>query len=118
MATIRKVLEELVTIEGIQTAVLVGRDGFVIEAADRKGSVDLETVGAVISTGTRSTEQMGQELKIGGLSQSMVEYKDGLVIMSSIGGEAILAAVADSNANLGYVRYQVKRRMGEITSSL
>ncbi len=118
MAQLKSLLGELVKIDGVTTAVVVGRDGFVIDGASARGSVDTEAIGAVISTGIGSAEVMGGELKLGEMTQSMFEYNDGIIVMSLAGHDAILAVVADTKANLGNVRYQVKKRLPEIAKSM
>ena len=110
----KAILTELVAVEGIHTAVVVGRDGFVIDGASSKGSLDTEAIGAVISTGIGSASVMGGELKLGEMTQSMFEYQDGIIVMSLASAEAILAVVADIKANLGNIRYQVKKRLPEL----
>jgi hypothetical protein len=117
MATIKGLLNELVRVEGINTAVVVGRDGFVIEG-EAKGRADMEAVGAVISTGIGASEVMGSSLSVGEMTQGMVEYRDGVIVMGLLGRKAVLAVVADTQANLGNVRYQVKQRAPEIERSL
>lgn len=118
MAKLKDLLRDVVSVEGINTAVVVGRDGFVIEGVSDGSSMDVEAVGAVISTGIGSAEVMGRELKVGTMTQGMVEYKDGILVMSFLGRDAVLAVVADLNANLGNVRYQVKKRSEEILTAL
>jgi uncharacterized protein len=118
MAKTRELLEELVKVDGVNTAVIVGRDGFVLEGVSQGGKLDAETVGAVISAGTGSSEVMGRELNVGAMTQGMMEYADGLIMMSLVGTEAILAVVANTKANLGYVRFQIKKQMPAIEQSL
>lgn len=118
MAKTRELLEELVKLEKVNTVVVVGRDGFVIDGVSRKGSLETETVGAVISAGTGSSEVMGRELNVGIMTQGMMEYSDGLIFTNLVGKDAILAVVADMQANLGYVRFQIKKRIPDIQNSL
>lgn len=118
MATLRDLLDDLVRIEGINTAVLVGRDGFVIDGIQSGGSLDVEDIGAVISTGIGSSEIMGNELAVGTLSQTMVEFEKGIVLVNLVGDNAILAVVADLKTPLGNVRYQVKKRLPDIREKL
>ncbi len=118
MAKTNGLLEELVNVDGVNAAVIVGRDGFVIDGVSNSGSLETETVGAVISAGTGSSEVMGRELNVGTMTQGMMEFSDGLIIMSLVGIEAILAVVADTKANLGYVRFQIKKRIPEIEKAL
>lgn len=118
MAGLKAQLNDLVKVEGINTAVVVGRDGFVIDGVSSGNAFDVEAVGAIISTGVGTSEMMGRELSVGAMSQGMVEYKDGVIVMSFLGSDAILAVVANLSANLGNVRYQVKKRSPEILASL
>ena len=113
MASLKALLNEIVKTEGVNTAVVVGRDGFVIDGVSARGNFDAEAIGAVISTGVGSAEVMGNELKMGNMTQSMLEYKEGVIVMS-LAGDAILAVVADARANLGMVRHQVKKHSPDI----
>lgn len=117
MNNLSNLLSELTQVEGINTAVVVGRDGFIIDGAGN-GTIDAEAVGAVISTGIGSSEIMGKELGVGGMTQGMVEYANGIVMTSLLGSDAVLAVVADLKANLGNVRYQVKKRAPEVQRAL
>jgi predicted regulator of Ras-like GTPase activity (Roadblock/LC7/MglB family) len=118
MANLKDLLRELVNVEGINSAVVVGRDGFVIDGTTAGTNLDIDAVGAVISTGIGSSEVMGRELEVGQMTQGMVEYDEGLIVMALLGVEAILAVVADLNANLGNVRFQIKKRLRDIERSL
>ena len=118
MASLKELLGDLAKVEGIKTAVVVSRDGFVIEGATANGVIDNEAVGAVISSGIGSSEVMGNELAVGQMSQMMVEYKKGIIVVSFLGDAAVLATVADLNANLGNIRYQVKKRAPVIEAAL
>jgi predicted regulator of Ras-like GTPase activity (Roadblock/LC7/MglB family) len=118
MSQLTDFLNELVNVEGINSAVVVGRDGFVIEGVASGTSLDADAVGAVISTGIGSSEVMGRELEVGAMTQGMVEYDDGLIVMALLGEDAILAVVADLNANLGNVRFQIKKRLKSIEKAL
>lgn len=118
MSTTHEILQDLVKISGVNTAVIVGRDGFVIDGVSNGGHLETETVGAVISAGIGSSEVMGRELNVGAMNQGMMEYADGLIMMSLVGGDAILAVVADTQVNLGYVRLQIKRRLADIEKAI
>jgi hypothetical protein len=118
MSELKDMLNELVNVEGINSAVVVGRDGFVIDGITAGIGLDSDAVGAVISTGIGSSEVMGRELEVGAMTQGMVEYSDGLIVMALLGSDAILAVVADLNANLGNVRFQIKKRVKAIEKAL
>ena len=63
---LKPLLEEFLKVEGVSAAVVVGRDGFVIESAV-SGKVDIEALGAMASTGLGTSEAMGNTLGKGEL---------------------------------------------------
>ncbi len=110
MPKMSEVLQKLVEVPGINVAVCVGRDGFVIDAAS-SGKEDTEAIGAMVSTGMGSAESVGRELGLKEMDQAMMEYKGGIVIMSALGTDALLIIVADKDANLGGIRLHVRRNI-------
>jgi predicted regulator of Ras-like GTPase activity (Roadblock/LC7/MglB family) len=107
------ILEDLVKVEGVNVAVCVGRDGFVIESA-AVGNADTDAIGAMVSTGLGAVENVGRELGVGRLNQTMSEYDNGIVVMTQIGKDAMLAVVAARDANLGNIRLQVRKRVPDL----
>ncbi len=118
MSDLNSILTKIVNMEGISAAVVVSRDGFVIEGITSGEDSDVDAIGAVISTGVGSSETVGDQLNVGGMVQSLVEYANGIVMMSLIGEEAILAVTTDLKINLGHVRYQVKKIIPELAKIL
>ncbi len=118
VANLKGQLTDLAKVEGITNVVLVSRDGFVIEGVSTTGSIDMEAVGAVTSAGFGSAEVMGRELNVGQMTQIMNEYKDGIIVASFMGEGAILVVVASLAANLGNIRYQVKKRAPAIEAAI
>ncbi|MBC8044717.1 MAG: roadblock/LC7 domain-containing protein [Rhizobacter sp.] len=119
MAQIADLLNSLIKVDGVKAAALIGKDGFVIEHKSRNGNVDMETIGAIVIGGLHSSESIGQELKVGRLEQSMVEYENGIILSRMFtDGNAILTVVADQSVMLGNVRYQVSKFMPEIQKQL
>ena len=111
----RHILNNLVEVEGIIAAVLVGRDGFVIEFAG-ESRIDTEAVGALVTIAFSAFEGMGKDLKIGPVTQIMSEFERSMIMAVAIGEDAILAVVAAANANLGSIRFQVKRYSRELSA--
>lgn len=117
MEKLHKILEELVETAGIDVAVCVGRDGFVIDAASA-GSSDTEAIGAMVSTGMGSAESVGRELGLKEMDQAMMEFKGGIVMMTALGKDALLAIVASKDANLGGVRLHVKKSVPKLLEAM
>ncbi len=118
VASLKDQLTDLCKVEGVTTVVVVSKDGFVIDGVSSAGAIDMEAVGAVTSAGIGSSEVMGRELNVGEMTQIMNEYKNGIVVASFLGAGAILVLVADLKANLGNVRYQLKKRVPVIEAAL
>ena len=113
MTDIQKILAEFTNIEGVHTACLVGRDGFLLDNIARKG-IDAEMIGAIASSGFGSAESMGNQLGQGELLMTMIEYKNGPVMFAPVGTEAFLVIVADKETNLGWIRIAIKKNSKEI----
>ncbi len=117
MTKVKSILDSLSAVDGIDSVVCVGRDGFIIDATAAAGA-DVDAIGAMVSTGLGSAESVGKELGVGALTQAMMEYKDGVIVMTAIGVDAILAVVASESSSLGNVRIQVKKRKRELEAIL
>ena len=113
MTNIQKILAEFTNIEGVHTACLVGRDGFLLDSLARAG-IDAEMIGAIASSGFGSAESMGNQLGQGNLNMTMLEYNDGPVLFAPVGEEAFLVIVADKDTNLGWIRIAIKKNSKRI----
>ena len=118
MANLKSVLKEITELEGINAAVVVNRDGFMIEGVMKNSQIDVEYMAAIISAGIGSSEQMARQLELGGLNITMVECENGVVVVVLIGDDAIMAVVADLKANLGAIRYQLKKKLVDVKNAL
>lgn len=119
MPQLDELLSGLIQIDGVRAAALIGKDGFVINSKTRNGNIDMETVGAIVIGGLHSSETIGQELSVGKIEQSMVEYENGIILSRMFSdGTAILTVIADQSVMLGNVRYQVAKFLPEIQKQL
>jgi predicted regulator of Ras-like GTPase activity (Roadblock/LC7/MglB family)/CheY-like chemotaxis protein len=114
MTAIQKILAEFTSIEGVHTACLVGRDGFLLDSLARAG-IDSEMIGAIASSGFGSAESMGTQLGQGDLKMTMFEFTNGPVMFAPVGEDAFLVIVADQETNLGWIRMSIKKNSHKIT---
>ena len=114
---LKPLLEEFLKLEGVSAAVVMGRDGFVIESAV-SGKVDIEALGAMASTGLGTSEAMGITLGKGELSQMLVELEKGPIILSPLSADELIAIVADTTANIGRIRYELKKNKERLIAAL
>ncbi len=114
---LKQILGDFLKVDGVSAAVVVGRDGFVIESA-ASGKMDIDALGAMASTGIGTSEAMGRELGKGELNQMLVELNKGPIIISPLSADELIAIVADSTANLGRIRYEVKKNKERLVAAL
>ena len=118
MSKLKNLLDELIKIEGLIAAVVVSRDGFLVEGSMRGGEVDMDTMAAVISAGVSSSEVMALQLAVGEPQLNMIECVQGIIVTATLGEEAVMAVTADLNAKIGNIRYQVKKQLSEIAAAV
>ncbi len=111
-----EVLNDFLKINGVNAVALVGRDGFVIESA-ASDNVDMEALGAMVATAIGTSESLGGEFNLGGMTQYLAEFDHGKVIIATI-GEDILALFTDATAVIGGVRYAVKKGVDELLNAM
>lgn len=100
----------------VQAAALVSLDGFTMASAlpdgmqeDRVGAMSA----AILGLGERAAAELGR----GALSQVFIEGESGYVVLISAGDRAVLTALADIEAKLGLVLYDMRAtaiQIGEI----
>jgi uncharacterized protein len=118
MNTLQNLLDDLTKIDGLRAAVVVSRDGFVVEGSMRREGVDMDTMAALISAGAVSSEVMASQLGVGELELNMIECKQGTIVVVTLGEDAIMAVIADHHATIGTIRYQLKKRIRDIITAI
>ena len=118
MVDLKQALGRFLTIPGVRMAILVGRDGLLIEGVPRDSKEDLEAVGAIMTSGLSAAEALGREIARGGLVGALVEFEHGLVSADPLGDFALIVTVFDSASALGRVRHLVKSSRDEILEAL
>jgi predicted regulator of Ras-like GTPase activity (Roadblock/LC7/MglB family) len=118
MATLKQLLDELIKIEGIIAAVVVSRDGFLVEGETRERNVDMDAMAAVISAGVSSSEVMALQLSVGEPQLNMIECTKGMIITATLGDDAVMAVTADPDAKIGSIRYNLKKQLPSIAASV
>ncbi|MBN2091311.1 roadblock/LC7 domain-containing protein [candidate division KSB1 bacterium] len=109
----KKILNNLVELPGVTAVTVIGRDGFIIESSS-SDDVDLDALGAVVSTGFGAAEVMGTEIQLGYLTQTIMEYDLGKILTASC-GDNILAVVTKPNAVIGSIRHQIKKVIADLS---
>ena len=118
MVDLKQMLSRFLAIPGVRQAILVGRDGLLIESMTREGKEDTEAVGAVTTTSFSTAEALGKEISRGSLVGVIMEYEHGLVSIEPLGDFALMVTLSDNASNIGRVRHLVKSSRREILEAL
>lgn len=103
--------------QDIQAAALVSLDGFTMASALPEG-MQPDRVGAMSAAILGLGERAATELGRGHLSQVFIQGDTGYVLLMSAGNRAVLTAIADSNAKLGLVLYDMRAVADDIAGIL
>ena len=111
---LRSLLEEIARIKGLTSIAIIGEDGFVIESATSDGGdIDLDFLGGVATSSLAASQALSEFFGKGEVSQVMVEFEEGPVLLAPIGAVSVLATI-DSSQNLGRVRFQLKKYLPKL----
>jgi len=118
MIDLKQTLSRFLAIPGVRQAILVGRDGLLIEGLTRDGKEDMEAVGAIMTTGMNTAEALGQEISRGQVIGVLMEYEQALVSVEPLGDFALIVTLFDSASSIARVRHLVKSTRNEILDAL
>jgi len=92
----------------IEASAVVSVDGLIIASA-LPNDVEEDRVSAMSAAMLSLGERISTELGRGNLEQVYIKGGDGFVILTSIGSEAVLTALAGPHAKLGLVFLEMRR---------
>lgn len=92
----------------IEASAVVSVDGLIIASA-LQAEVEEDRVSAMSAAMLSLGERIASELGRGSLEQVYIRGKSGYVILSSIGEEAVLTALAREHAKLGLIFLEMRR---------
>jgi CheY-like chemotaxis protein/predicted regulator of Ras-like GTPase activity (Roadblock/LC7/MglB family) len=113
--TTTDILKDAIDVPGISTVVVIGRDGFVIEAGGDTEALSLDALGASLAHAVNAIETMGQELEVQNFQDLFVEYGEAMIVGRPV-GDAIVAFVASDASQLGIIRFKIKSLVKELSS--
>ena len=118
MVDLKQTLSRFLAIQGVRQAILVGRDGLLIEGLTRDGKDDMEAIGAIMSTGLSTADALGQEISRGSVVGVLMEFENGLVSVDPLGDFALVVTLSDNASNIARIRHVVKASRNEILEAL
>lgn len=94
--TSTQVLQSIIDTSGAWVAVVVGRDGAVIEAAGSLGEIDLDRFGAAVTLLRSGAESVGNELNLADFHTITLEVAKALIVCIRVGDALLVVLAPDS----------------------
>jgi hypothetical protein len=98
----------------IEASAVVSVDGLIM-ASSLPADVEEDRVSAMSAAMISLGERISSELSRGQLDQVYIRGDEGYVILMSVGEEAVLTAMARTNAKLGLIFLDMKRAVEDLT---
>lgn len=115
MASIRDLVGAIRQRDGVEAAVILGRDGLLIDSQTVAG-VDAEDIAARIPAIIGPADELGGTAGRGTLLTAVLEYQHGIAIASVLSADAILLVLVKPQANIGQLLFELRRNREQIAA--
>lgn len=115
MANIRDLVAALRQREGVDAAIVLGRDGLMIDSQAIPG-MNAEDLAARIPPVLGPADDLGVAASRGPLVTAVLEMKEGLAIVSVLSADAVLLVLVHPSANIGQLLYELRRNREHIAA--
>jgi predicted regulator of Ras-like GTPase activity (Roadblock/LC7/MglB family) len=117
MPTIRDVVQTLGKREGVDAVIVLGRDGLTIDSYGADG-LDPDGLAALVPSVVAACNRLGTAAERGGFGMGVVEYQQGLALVSEVTPETLLAVFIQRGTNVGSLLYELQRHRAAIAELL
>lgn len=115
MASIRDLVGAIRQRDGVEAAVVLGRDGLLIDSQAIPG-IDAEDLAARIPAIIGAADDLGVAASRGALTTAVLEHRDGIAVVSVLSDDAILLVLVRPHANVGQLLFELRRNREHIAS--
>lgn len=115
MPSIRDLVSAIRRREGVDAAVVLGRDGLLIDSQSVPG-VDAEDLAAHIPAIIGAADELGRTVHGGTLVTAVLEYGAGLSIVSVLNADVILVVFVRPDTNVGQLLFELRRNREHIAA--
>lgn len=110
----RRIVEDLIRVEGVIGSLLVGKDGLVVSTTLLEEE-DAEILAAMSAAVFGEIDKATKRIGVGTLVDAIIDAKDGSILLLEA-RELILVVITQRTVNLGLVKMEMRRaakRIGE-----
>ena len=115
MPTIRDLVGAIRDRAGVEAAVVLGRDGLLIDSQARDG-FDAEHAAAHLPAIVTAADEFGAAAARGELSTAVLEHREGLSIVSALSRDALLLVVLGPDADVAQLLFELRRGRAQIAA--
>ena len=115
MPSIRDLVAAIRQREGVDAAIVLGRDGLLIDSQLTPG-LEADDIAARIPAIIAPADELGAATNRGELLTAVLEHKNGLAIVSVLSAEAILLVLVTPSANIGQLLFELRRNREHIAA--
>jgi len=115
LPTIRDLVAAIRQRDGVDAAVVLGRDGLLIDS-QTVANLAPEDVAAHVPAIITAADEFGSASGRGAMTTGVLEYPSGLAIISVLSHDAVLLVLLQPNANIGQLLFELRRNREHIAS--
>jgi predicted regulator of Ras-like GTPase activity (Roadblock/LC7/MglB family) len=112
----RRIVEDLIRVEGVIGSLLVGKDGLVV-ASTLLDDEDAEVLGAMSAAVFGEINKATKRIGVGNLIDSIIDAQDGSILMLEA-KDLILVVITQRMVNLGLVKMEMRRASKRISEAV
>jgi predicted regulator of Ras-like GTPase activity (Roadblock/LC7/MglB family) len=113
MPTIRDLVAAIRQRDGVEAALVLGRDGLLIDSESVQ-SLDAEQMAAHVPSIIQFADDLGGAAARGHLQTAVLEHERGVAVISCLSDDAVLLVLVRPSANLGQLLYELRRNRANI----
>jgi predicted regulator of Ras-like GTPase activity (Roadblock/LC7/MglB family) len=117
MPTLKDLLARLSNRSEVEAVYVVGQDGLLIDKAGSEGS-DAEAVAAMAPNLLQNARELGAAANHDGLKSAVVEYTDGVAIVTDVSSEMVLVTFVKPGVPFGALLYELRHNREQIARLL
>ena len=112
----RRIVEDLLRVDGVVGSLLVGKDGLVV-ASTLLDAEDAEILGAMSAAVYGEIDKATKRIGVGGLTDAIINAHDGLVMILE-SHDLILVVITQRTVNIGLVKMEMRKAAGRIKEAV